>query len=50
MFNIQDFLTYQSKLPMNYKHLSQVERYQIHSLMKAGGCPNFCVNGVKGHC
>ncbi len=36
MFSIQGFLTCQSKLPMNYKHLSQVERYQIHALMKAG--------------
>ena len=36
MFSIQGFLTCQSKLPMNYKHLSQVERYQIYTLMKAG--------------
>ena len=36
MFSIQCFLTCQSKLPMNYKHLSQVERYQIYALMKAG--------------
>jgi hypothetical protein len=36
MFSIQGFLTCQSKLPMNYKHLSQVERYQIYALMKAG--------------
>ena len=36
MFSIQSFLTCQSKLPMNYKHLSQVERYQIYALMKAG--------------
>ena len=35
MFSIQGFLTCQSKLPMNYKHLSQVERYQIYTLMKA---------------
>ena len=32
MFSIQGFLTCQSKLPMNYKHLSQVERYQIYTL------------------
>ena len=36
MFSIQGFLTCQSKLPMNYKHLSQVERYEIYALMKAG--------------
>jgi len=36
MFSIQGFLTCQSKLPMTYKHLSQVERYQIYALMKAG--------------
>jgi IS30 family transposase len=36
MFSIQGFLTCQSKLPMNYKHLSQVERYQIYVLMNAG--------------
>ena len=36
MFSIQDFLTWQSKLLMTYKHLSQAERYQIHALMKAG--------------
>jgi len=36
MFSIQGFLTCQSKLLMNYKHLSQAERYQIHALMKAG--------------
>ena len=36
MFSIQGFLTCQSKLLMNYKHLSQVERYQIYALMKAG--------------
>jgi len=29
-------LTWQSKLLMTYKHLSQAERYQIHALMKAG--------------
>jgi IS30 family transposase len=33
---IQSFLTWQSKLLMTYKHLSQAERYQIHALMKAG--------------
>jgi IS30 family transposase len=36
MFSIQSFLTWQSKLPMTYKHLNQAERYQIHALMKAG--------------
>jgi IS30 family transposase len=36
MFSIQSFLTWQSKLLMTYKHLSQAERYQIHALMKAG--------------
>lgn len=36
MFSIQGFLTWQSKLLMTYKHLSQAERYQIHALMKAG--------------
>ena len=36
MFSIQGFLNWQSKLPMTYKHLSQVERYQVHALMKAG--------------
>ena len=36
MFSIQSFLTWQSKLLMTYKHLSQAERYQIHTLMKAG--------------
>jgi len=34
--SIQGFLTWQSKLLMTYKHLSQAERYQIHALMKAG--------------
>ena len=29
MFSIQSFLTWQSKLLMTYKHLSQFERYQI---------------------
>jgi IS30 family transposase len=36
MFSIQGFLTWQSKLLMTYKHLSQAERYQIHALIKAG--------------
>ena len=36
MFSIQSFLTWQSKLLMTYKHLSQAERYQIYALMKAG--------------
>ena len=36
MFIIQGVLTCQSKLPMNYKHFSQVERYNINALMKAG--------------
>ena len=36
MFSIQSYLTWQSKLLMTYKHLSQAERYQIHALMKAG--------------
>ena len=36
MFSILGFLTCKSKLPMNYKHLSQTERYQIYALMKAG--------------
>jgi IS30 family transposase len=36
MFSIQGFLTWQSKLLMTYKPLSQAERYQIHALMKAG--------------
>lgn len=36
MFAIQGFLTCQSKLPMNYKNLSRVERHQIYSLMQAG--------------
>ncbi|MSQ65976.1 MAG: IS30 family transposase [Limnohabitans sp.] len=36
MFSIQGFLTWQSKLLMTYKHLSQAERYQIHALLKAG--------------
>jgi transposase, IS30 family len=35
MFSIQGFLTGQSKLHDEYKHLSQIERYQIYSLMKA---------------
>jgi len=36
MYSIQGFLTWQSKLLMKYKHLSQTERYQIYALMKAG--------------
>jgi transposase, IS30 family len=36
MFSIQGFLTWQSKLLITYKHLSQAERYQIHALIKAG--------------
>jgi hypothetical protein len=36
MYSIQGFLTCQWKLPTKYKHLSQVERYQIYALMKAG--------------
>jgi IS30 family transposase len=36
MFSIQSFMTWQSKLLMTYKHLSQAERYQIYALMKAG--------------
>ncbi len=36
MFRIQVYLTWQSKLPMTYKNLSQAEGYQIHALMKAG--------------
>ena len=36
MFSIQGFLTCQSKLPMTYKYLSQAERYQIYTIMKAG--------------
>ena len=36
MYRIQGFLTWQSKLLMKYKHLSQAERYQIYALMKAG--------------
>jgi hypothetical protein len=36
MFNRQGYLTCQSKLPMNYKYLSEVERYQIYAPMKAG--------------
>jgi hypothetical protein len=36
MFSIQGFLTWQSKLLMADKDLSQAERYQFHALMKAG--------------
>jgi len=35
MYSFQGFLTWQSKLLMKYKHLSQAERYQISYLMKA---------------
>jgi hypothetical protein len=35
MFSIQGFLTCSRSCPMNYKNLSQIERHQIHSLMKA---------------
>jgi len=35
MLSIQVFLTCQSKLSMNYKHVRQAERHQIHALMKA---------------
>jgi IS30 family transposase len=35
MLSIQGILTRKSKLPMNYKHLSQIERHQIARLMKA---------------
>jgi len=36
IYSILGFLTWQSKLLMKYKHLSQAERYQIYALMKAG--------------
>jgi hypothetical protein len=49
MFSIQGFLTWQSKLLMNYKHLSQAERYQIHALMKAGSGPNVGAKPSKFH-
>lgn len=35
MFSIQVFQTCKSQLPDKYKHLSQIERYQIHRLMNA---------------
>jgi hypothetical protein len=35
MYGIQGFLTFQSKLIKNYKHLCQAVRYQIHALIKA---------------
>ena len=35
MYGIQGFLTFQSKLNKNYKHLCQADRYQIHALIKA---------------
>jgi len=34
MFSIQGFLTWQSKSPITYKHLSQAERNQIYALLK----------------
>ena len=36
MYSIQGFLTWQSKLLMKYKHLSQAKSYQIYAPMKAG--------------
>jgi IS30 family transposase len=36
MFSIQSFLTCQSKLPMNYKPLSQIERNYFYALFTAG--------------
>jgi IS30 family transposase len=36
VYSIQGILTWQSKLLLKYKHLSQAERYQIYALMKAG--------------
>ena len=33
MFSIKGFLMRESKCPTNQKHLSQIGRYQIHSLM-----------------
>ena len=35
MYSIQGFLTWQSKLLMKYKHLSQAERYQIYDLINS---------------
>ena len=39
MFSIQGFMTCKSKLPNELRHLSQVKRYQIYSLMKAQHSP-----------
>ena len=36
MFSIQGFLTWQSKLPMTYKHLRQAVIYKLHGFMKVG--------------
>ncbi len=36
MYSVPGFLSWQSKLIMKYKNLSQAERYQIYALMKAG--------------
>jgi hypothetical protein len=36
MLSIQGLLTWQSKLLMAYKHISQAEGYQTHAFMKAG--------------
>ena len=36
MYSTQGFLTWQSKLLMKYKHLSQPQRHQIYAFMKAG--------------
>ena len=47
MFSIQSFLTWQSKLLMTYKHLSQAERYQIYVLMKAGRDQSQIANRLK---
>ena len=49
MFSIQSFLTWQSKLLMTYKHLSQAERYQIHALMKAGHDQSQIANLLDRH-
>jgi IS30 family transposase len=49
MFSIQSILTWQSKLLMTYKHLSQAERYQIYPLMKAGHDPSQIAKLLNGH-
>ena len=49
MFSIQGFLTWQSKVLMTYKHLSQAERYQIHALMKAGHDQSQIANLLDRH-